>query len=489
MGIHFDNSYARLPARFYARLDPQAVRAPGLIRVNTELAQYLVIDPEWLASEEGVEVLAGNRVPTAAEPLAMAYAGHQFGGWVPQLGDGRALLLGEVIASDGRRHDIQLKGSGRTPFSRGGDGRAPLGPVLREYVVSEAMRALGVPTTRSLGAVSTGETVYRDGAQPGAVLARVAASHIRIGTMQYFAARQDVDALRLLCDHVIGRHYPELREADNPPKALLQAVVDRQAELVARWQALGFIHGVMNTDNMLLSGETIDYGPCAFMDEYHPATVFSSIDVQGRYAYSQQPGIAHWNLACLAQALLPVLADQSELALATAHNAVDTYPHRFGDSYRAHMLNKLGITARHEDDDGLLEDLFETMAAANLDFTLTFRRLAELAADTPAATIEELVQLSPSLDSWLPRWQQRMTEQPTDATQRQQSMLASNPVFIPRNHLVEAAIRAAEDEGDFQPFHRLVDRVVKPFEYDRDDAALATPPSPQQRVYQTFCGT
>jgi uncharacterized protein YdiU (UPF0061 family) len=489
MGMHFDNTYARLPSRFYARLEPQPVRAPGLIRVNPALARYLGIEPEWLASEGGVEVLAGNRVPSVAEPLAMAYAGHQFGNWVPQLGDGRALLLGEVIASDGRRYDIQLKGSGRTPFSRGGDGRAPLGPVLREYVVSEAMHALGVPTTRSLGAVSTGEAVYRDGPQPGAVLARVAASHIRIGTFQYFAARQDVDGLHLLCDHVIGRHYPELREADNPPQALLQAVIDRQAELVARWQALGFIHGVMNTDNMLLSGETIDYGPCAFMDEYHPATVFSSIDVQGRYAYSQQPGIAHWNLTCLAQALLPVLADQPETALAMAQEAVDTFPHRFRVSYRVHMLDKLGITARREDDDSLLEELFESMAAAKLDFTLTFRRLAELAADTAADTVEELVQLSPGLDSWLPRWQQRMSEQPTDATQRQHRMLASNPVFIPRNHLVEATIRAAEDEGDFQPFHRLVDRVVAPFEYDRDDAVLATPPSPQQRVHQTFCGT
>ncbi len=489
MNVRFDNSYARLPDRFYARLDPQPVKSPGLIRVNRPLAERLGFDADWLESAEGVAMLAGNRVPEAAEPLAMAYAGHQFGGWVPQLGDGRAVLLGEVIGRDGERFDVQLKGSGRTPFSRGGDGRSPLGPVLREYVVSEGMHALDVPTTRALAAVTTGETVYRTGPLPGAVLTRVARSHIRIGTMQFFAARDDQDALRRLCDHVVERHYPDLLEADNRARALLQRVIDRQADLVARWQALGFIHGVMNTDNVLLSGETIDYGPCAFMDEYHPATVFSSIDVQGRYAYGQQPGIAHWNLACLAQALLPLLAEQPELALSIAQETVDTYPFRFADAYRSRMLAKLGIATMRDDDDALLQDLFDAMAAANLDFTLTFRRLAELAGEAVTAGVDDLVSLAPALDAWLPRWRSRLQLEEADAHSRQRSMLACNPVFIPRNHLVEAAIRAAEDDGDFAPFHALVERVSRPFDFAAEDARYAQPPTPQQRVHQTFCGT
>ena len=375
----FDNSYRQLPERFFSALSPTAVSQPELIRANPALAAILGIDMEWLVSREGVEALAGNRVPEGAEPIATVYAGQQFGNWVPQLGDGRAILLGEVIGRDGVRYDVQLKGSGRTPYSRGGDGRAPLGPVLREYLVSEAMAALGVATTRSLAAVTTGERVYREGALPGAVLTRVAQSHIRIGTFQYFYSKKDTEALRLLARHVIERHYPEAADADNPVRALLDEVVSAQARLVAKWQLLGFIHGVMNTDNMLLSGETIDYGPCAFMDAFNPGQVFSSIDRQGRYAYANQPGIAHWNLANLAQALLPVLDVDGEKALLMAQESVDAFPDHYQAAYRNGMARKLGLAKWREDDAALASDLLATMAAEQADFTLSFRRLADLA--------------------------------------------------------------------------------------------------------------
>ncbi|MEJ6539731.1 MAG: YdiU family protein, partial [Halioglobus sp.] len=319
--ITFDNSYARLPEQFYARQAPVPVTAPGPIRVNRQLAEQLGIDANWLSSEAGTQVVAGNAVPPGSEPLASVYAGHQFGGYNPQLGDGRAILLGEVLSHEGRRFDLQLKGSGPTPYSRGGDGRSPIGPVLREYIVSEAMHQLGVPTTRALAAVTTGEWVQRDGSLPGAILARVASSHIRIGTFQYFAARRDIESLQLLSHHVIDRHYPDAKSSDNPVLAMLEAIISRQAQLMAHWQLLGFIHGVMNTDNMLVCGETIDYGPCAFMDQFNPDQVFSSIDHAGRYAYRQQPAIAHWNLSVLAQALLPILDNEQERAVALAQKA------------------------------------------------------------------------------------------------------------------------------------------------------------------------
>ena len=340
----FENTYARLPDRFYARVVPTPVRAPRLIRVNTELALNLGLDPDWLAGPEGLEVLAGRRVPEAAEPIAMAYAGHQFGHFVPQLGDGRAILLGEVIDQQGVRRDVQLKGSGRTPFSRGGDGRAALGPVLREYVVSEAMAALGIPTTRSLAAVMTGETVARETLLPGALLTRVATSHIRVGTFQFFAARGDLEGLRLLADHVISRHYPEAAHATVRIASLLELVTLRQAELIARWLLVGFIHGVMNTDNMSIAGETIDYGPCAFMDEYHPAKVFSSIDQQGRYAYANQPQIATWNLARFAETLLPLIDEDQQQAIKQAEERAGT------------LFSPLrgGVFSRHEAKVGIL---------------------------------------------------------------------------------------------------------------------------------------
>ncbi|HEX8280421.1 MAG TPA: YdiU family protein, partial [Chthoniobacterales bacterium] len=368
-GIPFDNSYARLPDRFFARLSPTAVRAPRLIRVNRELASQLGIDPDWLASAEGVEILAGNRVAENSEPIATAYAGHQFGGFVPQLGDGRAILLGEVIDRTAARRDIQLKGAGRTPFSRGGDGRAALGPVLREYVVSEAMAALGIPTTRALAAVTTGEEVIRETMLPGAVFTRVASSHIRVGTFQFFAARGDNEGLRVLADHVLGRHYPHAAEAARPYRALLDAVVRAQGELIARWLLVGFIHGVMNTDNMSIAGETIDYGPCAFMDEYDPATVYSSIDRRGRYAYANQPNIALWNLTRLAECLVPLLHEDEDAAIAQAEEALGGFAAIFEQAYQSGLRRKLGLASEEEDDAALARDLLKLMHDHRADFT------------------------------------------------------------------------------------------------------------------------
>jgi uncharacterized protein YdiU (UPF0061 family) len=488
--FHFDNSYARLPSRFFTKLEPTPVPAPGPIRVNAGLADLLSLDAGWLASEEGTRILAGNVTPGGSEPLAAVYAGHQFGGWSPQLGDGRAILLGEVLGRDQVRYDIQLKGSGRTPYSRGGDGKAPLGPVLREYIVSEAMFALGVPTTRSLAAVTTGEHVFRPPeALPGAVLTRVAQSHIRIGTFQYFFSQQDVEALQLLTDHVIARHYPAAAMADHPARAMLDGVVAAQASLVAQWQLLGFIHGVMNTDNMLLSGETIDYGPCAFMDAFHPDRVFSSIDQQGRYAYGNQPPIAHWNLANLAQSLVPVLNPDREKATSLAQEAIDAYPELFQSAYRRGLARKLGLKELQPDDEALATDLLALMAAEQADFTLTFRRLAEKAQPDAPQDLAGIFDFSEAFTPWLERWQKRLDEDSQAPEQRQQQMFHANPVFIPRNHLVEAAINAAVGEEDYSVFNGLVDLLEKPHEFDPQWVQYALPPRPEEVVSQTFCGT
>ena len=463
---------------------------PGPVRVNSGLADLLGVEAGWLASREGTRVLAGNAVPEGSEPLAMVYAGHQFGGWVPQLGDGRAILLGEVMGRDNSRYDIQLKGSGRTPYSRGGDGKAPLGPVLREYIVSEAMFALGVPTTRSLAAVTTGEHVFRPPeALPGAVLTRVAQSHIRIGTFQYFFAQQDVEALQLLADHVIKRHYPAAVVAENSARAMLDGVVAAQASLVAKWQLLGFIHGVMNTDNMLLSGETIDYGPCAFMDAFHPDRVFSSIDQQGRYAYSNQPSIAHWNLANLAQTLIPVLDSDREKATALAQEAIDAFPDLFQSAYRRGMARKLGLAKLAADDDALVTDLLGLLAREQADFTLAFRRLAELALPGSGQGVSKLFEFSQAFDPWLERWRKRIGEDALVPEDRQMDMFHANPVFIPRNHLVEAAIKSAQIDEDFSEFNRLVDLLEKPHAFDPESITYAQPPRPEEVVTQTFCGT
>ena len=487
MSVPFENSFVDLPDRFYSRQAPAPVSQPGLIRVNESLARLLGIDPAWLNSEEGIAAAAGNLVPDGAEPIATVYAGHQFGSWNPQLGDGRAILLGEVLGSDGERYDIQLKGAGQTPYSRMGDGRSPLGPVLREYMVSEAMAALGVPTTRSLSAVTTGELVNREETLPGAVLVRVAKSHIRVGTAQYFASREDTDALRLLINHVIDRHYPSARDAENPALACFEAIMQRQADLIVAWQMLGFIHGVMNTDNMLLSGETVDYGPCAFMDTYHPETVFSSIDHGGRYAYRNQPGIAHWNLACLAQALVPLFADNEEQSIEIAKAALDRFPGYFLDANTAGLRRKLGLATAQAGDEQLAKDFLDLLEKEQKDFTLAFRLLAEMAGEAPAESIRSLFGFQSAFDPWIERWQARCAEE--EHPDRQAQMLTVNPVLIPRNHLVEEAITAATYEEDFAPFHTLVDNLSHPFSLAGVDLKYARPPRPDEVVRQTFCGT
>ncbi len=492
MTVHFpfQNSYSALPANFFARVAPTPVAAPRLIKLNRPLARQLGLDPDLLETPEGAEILAGKMVPDGADPIAMAYAGHQFGQFVPQLGDGRAILLGEVIDKDGVRRDIQLKGSGPTPFSRRGDGRAALGPVLREYIVSEAMYALGIPTTRSLAAVVTGEHVIRETALPGAVLTRVAASHIRVGTFQYFAARRDTEALRRLADHVINRHYPELLGSERPYHALLAAVVARQADLIARWLLVGFIHGVMNTDNTSISGETIDYGPCAFMDAYDPAQVFSSIDEMGRYAYANQPRIALWNLTRLAECLLPLFGEEQEKAIEQAQEILGAFPETFSAAYQAGLRRKVGLFTEREGDEALIQDLLDAMAKNAADFTLTFRRLGDAAGNEDGVADVRAQFMDPSaFDDWAKRWRERTAIEPQTEAERQAAMHAVNPMFIPRNHRVEAVIRAAVDNDDYAPFEELVKVLEKPFEDQPDYAAYADPPLPDQRVLQTFCGT
>jgi serine/tyrosine/threonine adenylyltransferase len=471
MRASFDNSYTRLPERLFARQAPVPVALPALVALNEGLAQELGIDPASITAE----VIAGNVVPDGADPIAQLYAGHQFGNWVPQLGDGRAVLLGEVIDSHGNRRDIQLKGAGRTPFSRGGDGRAWLGPVLREYVVSEAMHALGIPTTRALAAATTGEEVYREAPMPGAVLARVAASHIRVGTFQALAARRDTDGLAALTEHAIARHYPQAQG----PLGLLNAVSEAQARLVAGWMSVGFIHGVMNTDNMAISGETIDYGPCAFMDAYHGATVFSSIDRMGRYAYQNQPDIAVWNLAQLASALLPLIDPDEEAAIAAAQSALDGFAPAFRAAWLGRFRAKLGLSRAEDGDEALIVGLLQRMSTSGADFTNTFRALAT-SGDASA-----LVSDAGAWESWAPDWRARLAREPGDTSA---TMRAANPAVIARNHRVEEMIAAAV-AGDFAPFHRLMAVLARPFDDGPDTAEYAKPPLPEERVRQTFCGT
>lgn len=488
--FRFDNSYAQLPDRFHARLPPTPVRAPRLVRLNAPLAEELGLDPASIDPDAAAAVFSGSRVPEGADPIAMAYAGHQFGHFVPQLGDGRAILLGEVIDRQGRRRDIQLKGAGRTPFSRNGDGRAALGPVLREYIVSEAMHALGIPTTRTLAAATTGEHVYREDVLPGAVLTRVAASHVRVGTFEYFAARGDADAVRRLADHVIDRHYPEARDAGQPYLALLEAVVERQAALVAGWMRVGFIHGVMNTDNTSISGETIDYGPCAFMDAYDPATVFSSIDRAGRYAFANQPPVAQWNLARLAETLLSLIDPEPERALEPARAAIDTFPGRFERHWMSGMRRKLGLSTDEPGDRALVDGLLDAMHAGGADFTLTFRRLRDAAADPERHAGARTLFPAPDLyDAWASRWRDRLGRDPQDPGRRAEAMRRANPAFIARNHRVERALEAAVEHGDFAPFEELLAVVSNPYEDQPGRAEYAQPPQPGERVLQTFCGT
>ncbi|REC58458.1 YdiU family protein [Rhodosalinus sediminis] len=471
VAIPFDNTFAALPERLFTRVAPTPVREPELLAFNHALARELGIaadtDEATLA-----RVFAGNEVPEGAAPLAQLYAGHQFGQFNPQLGDGRAHLLGEVVDRHGRRRDIQLKGAGRTPYSRMGDGRAWLGPVLREYVVSEAMHALGIPTTRALAAVATGEPVVRETVLPGAVLTRVAASHIRVGTFQVLAARGDTEGLRALCEHTIARHYPQ---ADGP-QALLDAVIAAQARLVAQWMSVGFIHGVMNTDNCALSGETIDYGPCAFVDDYHPETVFSSIDRMGRYAYANQPDIAVWNMAQLATALVPLMPDR-DAAVEAFTQSVHAMPEMIRAEWLSRFRAKLGLTAEDAGDAGLISELLDMMAAQGADFTNTFRGLAEGTAR------REFTDPAP-FDAWEERWRARLAAEASDPEAR---MRAANPAVIPRNHQIEHMIEAAVG-GDLGPFRQLMAALATPYETP-GEPTLAAPPRPEERVAATFCGT
>ncbi|HJL15128.1 MAG TPA: YdiU family protein [Sandaracinaceae bacterium LLY-WYZ-13_1] len=489
MVIPFDNEYVRLPERLYARVEPTPVKAPSLLRVNRDLAEQLGIDPDALASPEGVEALAGNRPFEGSEPIALAYAGHQFGNLVPQLGDGRAHLLGEVVDADGVRRDLQLKGSGRTPFSRGGDGRAAVGPVLREYLSSEAMHALGVPTTRALAAVRTGEPIYRETALPGAILLRVARSHLRVGTFEFFAIRRDVEALETLVRHALERHGPAPTGDEPPALTLLDAVVGRQASLVARWLGVGFVHGVMNTDNCAISGETIDYGPAAFLDAYDPGRVFSSIDRGGRYAFARQPSIALWNLARLAETLLPLIDDDADRAARLATERLDTFRERFEAAHGAVLRAKLGLLEERDDDLGLAEDLLDLMAQDRVDYTLAFRRLHEVAADADASPgLVSLFEAAEPIEAWLEAWRARRASEGREPAEQAEAMRRANPAFIPRNHRVEEMIAAAMD-GDLAPFERLLSVLARPFDDQPAHAELAEPPGEEQWRYRTFCGT
>jgi serine/tyrosine/threonine adenylyltransferase len=482
MSIQFDNTYAQLPERFFARQQAARVPQPKLIRLNCALAAKLSLDIDWLQSADGLAMLAGNAIPEGAAPIAQAYAGHQFGGFVPQLGDGRALLLGEVIAADGKRYDLQLKGSGRTPFSRGGDGKSALGPVIREYIVSEAMAALGVPTTRALAAVATGENVMRqEGLVPGGVFTRVAASHIRVGTFQYFRARNDIDGLRVLADHAIARHYPAAAEAANPYAALLRSVAAAQADLIAQWMSLGFIHGVMNTDNTAISGETIDYGPCAFMDAFHPQCVFSSIDAQGRYAWGNQPNIGLWNVSRLAEALLPLLNEDQTEAIKMAEAALGAYPERFERQYKARFRSKLGLI--EEAPVALIEECLDLLSAQGIDFTLFFRNLTRVAGGEDPNILTAMFPGREVFEIWFAKWRDEAGRAGNVTVMR-----AANPIVIPRNHRIEQAIQSAYAR-DFTLFHRLVDGLAAPYLERAEYADLETPPRPEEIVQRTFCGT
>ena len=480
------NTFAGLPERFFVRQAPAQVARPGLVKFNGELAAELGLDVGGVSEEDLAALFAGNILAAGSDPIAMAYAGHQFGNFVPQLGDGRAILLGEVIDRAGNRRDIQLKGAGRTAFSRGGDGRAALGPVLREYLVSEAMHALGIPATRALAAVTTGEGVVRERYLPGAVLTRILASNIRVGTFQYFAARGDAEAVRLLADYVIARHYPELAGAENPYLALLAAVMERQAALVANWLNVGFVHGVMNTDNMAISGETIDFGPCAFLDEYDPTKVFSSIDQQGRYAYGNQPYIAQWNIARFAETLLPLFDSDEKRGIELATETINGFAAVFEKFWMRGMREKIGLGREEAGDRQLIHDLLGILRKSRVDFTVFFRRLGD--AVIGAADVRALFEAPDAFDAWAEAWRARLDAEPMDPAERVTAMRCKNPAFIPRNHLVEQALEAAM-EGDFEPFNTMLETLRRPFEEQPGFADYAEPPPAGGAPYVTYCGT
>jgi uncharacterized protein YdiU (UPF0061 family) len=483
----FENTYARDLPELGERWNAAEAPAPRLLALNEALAAELRVDAHELREPDGVAVLVGNATPEGALPIAEAYAGHQFGGFSPRLGDGRALLIGEVLDRHGRRRDLHLKGSGRTPFARGGDGKAAVGPMLREYVIGEAMHALRIPTTRALGVVATGELVARDTMLPGAVLTRVAASHLRVGTFEYAVAHGDAALVRRLADYAVARHYPGAVEADNPYLAFFTAVIDAQASLIAGWMLVGFVHGVMNTDNMTISGETIDYGPCAFMEAFDPATVFSSIDHGGRYAYGNQPRIAHWNVARLGEALLPLFAVDADVAVTIANEALQSFPDRYRDHWLDGMRAKLGMRGADQDDGALVDDLLALMHANKVDFTSAFRALSSsLRGD--AVRARSLFGEPSGLDAWSERWQARLALGSRDPHEIARAMDQVNPLYIPRNHLVEIALTAAT-EGDMEPFRQLLDVVIEPFDERPGLEEYAAPAPPSNGSYRTFCGT
>jgi serine/tyrosine/threonine adenylyltransferase len=483
----FESSFVRELEGLYVPWQGAAVPGARLLALNEELAVELGVDPDALRTDRGVEVLAGAVAPEGASPVAQAYAGHQFGSYSPRLGDGRALLLGEVVDTRGRRRDLHLKGSGRTPFARGGDGKAVVGPMLREYVIGEAMHALGIPTSRALAVVATGEDVLRETVLPGAVLARVAASHIRVGTFQYAALNGGPPLVRRLADHAIARHHPHAAEAGNPYLAFYDSVIDTQASLVAQWMLVGFIHGVMNTDNMAISGETIDYGPCAFMDAFDPVTVFSSIDHGGRYAYGNQPHIAQWNLARLAEALLPVIDDDTDAAVAAATEALHTFPERFHRSWSAGMRAKLGLTEADELTGALVDDLLTLLHEQAVDYTSAFRGLSGWLRGE-AAPVRALFAEPGAFDAWAARWREQLSHEASDPDRVAAAMDRVNPVYIPRNHHVEDALAAAT-AGDLGPFDRLLDVLARPFDERPGLEAYAGPAPASWGSYRTFCGT
>ena len=481
-GWKFENSYARLPEAFYVRLNPVPVRTPKLVIFNIALARFLGLNPDALKGDESAAVFSGNRIPEGAEPLAQAYAGHQFGSFT-MLGDGRVILLGEQVTPKGERFDIQYKGSGKTPFSRQGDGRAALGPMLREYIISEALHALDIPTTRSLAVVTTGEPVFRETALQGAILTRTAASHIRVGTFEYAAARGKPNEIRTLADYTIRRHFPDLPTDGNPYLALLGAVMERQASLVARWLLVGFIHGVMNTDNMALCGETIDYGPCAFMDAYDQNTVFSSIDHNGRYAYGRQPQIAQWNLSRFAETLLPLIHEDPQEAVSMANEAISGFSDTFHDYWLAGIRAKLGLLNQEADDGALVEDLLDYMHRRGADFTNTFRDLSS--GFLPEASVFR----APDFKQWFERWQARLKRQPDSWEAARRLMRTHNPAVIPRNHRVEEALEAAVERADFTVMEKLLAFLSQPYQDPPEQAGYHLPPPPSAHPYRTFCGT
>ncbi len=485
--FEFDNSFVRDLTGLYEPWQAAAVPTPRLLELNEELARELGVDPGALRTSEGVAVLAGNATLEGATPVAQAYAGHQFGGFSPRLGDGRALLVGEVLDGHGNRRDVHLKGSGRTPFARGGDGKAAVGPMLREYVIGEAMHALGIPTTRALAVVATGEQIARDSMLPGAVLVRVAASHLRVGTFQYAAGQGDPALVRRLADYAVARHYPQAVEADNRYLGFLEGVVDAQASLVARWMLVGFIHGVMNTDNMAISGESIDFGPCAFMDAFDPATVFSSIDHRGRYAYGNQPGIAQWNLARLAETLLPLFDADTDAAVAMATDVVASFTDRYRGYWIDGMSAKLGLGDPQRGDGELINDLLGLLHLQKVDFTSCFRGLS-LSLVGDGAPCRALFADPAAFDAWVVRWRTRLSSQPRGPRSIAVAMDQVNPLYIPRNHRVEEALASATD-GDLGPFRLLVGVLAEPYSERPGLEAYAAPAPPSFGPYRTFCGT